>query len=72
MLLFNGAEETNWQAAHGFITTDSPLQVLGVTPLVEPFSWRTNLKAVINLEAIGAGGREFLVRTGKKAGWLSR
>ena len=72
VLLFNGAEETNWQAAHGFTTSSSPLLSAGRTPLSEPLRWNSTLRAVINLEAIGSGGREFLVRTGHKAGWLSR
>lgn len=72
VLIFNGAEETNWQAAHGFITSPAPLVQAGTTPLVEPRDWRTTLRCVLNLEAIGSGGRELLVRTGRGAGWISR
>jgi hypothetical protein len=72
VLIFNGAEETNWQAAHGFITSPSPLVQEGATPLEEPRDWRKTLRCVLNLEAIGSGGRELLVRTGRGAGWISR
>ena len=44
-LLFNGAEETHQMGAHGFISGHR---------------WGTEVRAVINMEAIGGGGREYV------------
>eukprot|EP01061_Rhynchopus_euleeides_P015047 TRINITY_DN25845_c0_g1_i1.p1 TRINITY_DN25845_c0_g1~~TRINITY_DN25845_c0_g1_i1.p1 ORF type:complete len:873 (+),score=299.53 TRINITY_DN25845_c0_g1_i1:117-2735(+) len=54
---FNGAEETNWQAAHGFITQHP---------------WARNLRAQVNLEASGTGGREIVIQNGPKNAWIGR
>jgi hypothetical protein len=45
VFLFNGAEEWNHQAAHGFITQHR---------------WAKEIQYILNLEAIGAGGKEMV------------
>lgn len=54
IFLFNGAEESNHQAAHGFITKHH---------------WAPWVKYVINLEAIGTGGKEMVFQC--NSGWLA-
>lgn len=80
IFLFNGAEETPLQAAHGFITQHpwakdirGMLRAKGhcaATLVTNDLILFVFCLAFLNLESVGSNGKEILFQSGPNHGWL--